>query len=113
MKPDGGDNWLLGVVRRISRESQSLGAVGIETVGRSPAAVNLDISGLRSDRVLPESGIVSGDATLLFVSLEVLQDFRSVNVIHQGTGYRLRPLVEVGRGEDYVIGRYWVDTLPV
>ena len=112
MCPEGGDNWLIGIVRRIGRESQTLGNVGIETVGRAPGVVDFDSEGLRGEGLLLDSAPSAGEGTLLLVSPGVWQDSRPLTFIHDGRRCRLRPYEEQQRGNDYVIGRYWVDILP-
>lgn len=111
MRPDGGDNWLLGIVRRFSRENQTHGNVGIETVGRTPVAVRIDSSGLAGDGLLLDSALTAGTSALLAVAPGVWQDFKPLTFSCVGTDYRLQPLDEAQRGSDYVIGRYWVDVL--
>ena len=111
MRPDGGENWLIGIVRRISRENHTTGRVGIETVGKAPSALRLDSSGLDGDGLLLDAELVVGGAALLVVTPGVWQDFRPVSFEYNADHYLLRPLVEQERGNDYVIGRYWVETL--
>jgi hypothetical protein len=43
MQPEGGDNWLIGVVRRLSRPSLHQAAVGIQTLARSAAPIELRV----------------------------------------------------------------------
>jgi hypothetical protein len=43
LQPEGGSNWLLGVVRRISRERGGEAQVGIQTVSRAPEPVALHV----------------------------------------------------------------------
>jgi hypothetical protein len=43
MQPEGGDNWLIGVVRRLSRPSLQQAAVGIQTLARSAAPIELQV----------------------------------------------------------------------
>jgi hypothetical protein len=43
MRPEGGDNWLIGVVRRLSRPSLQQAAVGIQTLARSAAPIELRV----------------------------------------------------------------------
>ncbi len=43
MQPEGGDNWLIGVVRRLSRPSLQQAAVGIQTLARSAAPIELRV----------------------------------------------------------------------
>jgi hypothetical protein len=41
LQPEGGDNWVLGVVRRLQRDVPQKGAVGIQTIARSARLVQL------------------------------------------------------------------------
>lgn len=41
MQPEGGDNWLLGIVRRYHRENDNEARVGIETIARQAVAEEL------------------------------------------------------------------------
>jgi hypothetical protein len=43
MQPEGGDNWLIGVVRRLSRPSLQQAAVGIQTIARGAVPVELRV----------------------------------------------------------------------
>jgi hypothetical protein len=43
MQPEGGANWLLGVVRRISRDRGGEAQVGIQTISRAPQPVELRV----------------------------------------------------------------------
>ena len=109
MCPDGGENWLIGIVRRISRESQTQGNVGIETIGRSPLAVELNSSGLRGEGLLLESALEAGGSTIMLVPHGVWQDFRPVSFELNERRFLLRPLEEQQRGNDFVMARYWVE----
>ena len=41
LQPEGGDNWLIGIVRRLNRESPQQGAVGIQTLARHGRTIQL------------------------------------------------------------------------
>ncbi len=112
MYPEDGDYWLIGIVRRIDRENQTQGNIGIETVGRAPIAMDIDSEGLKGEGLLLYSVLYAGEMTSLAVSPGIWQDFRPLTFVLDGQTYRLRPQEELHRGNDYVIGRYWVDTLP-
>lgn len=45
LQPEGGDNWVLGVIRRLQREIPQKGAVGIQTIAKSAQQVHLSLSG--------------------------------------------------------------------
>lgn len=111
MCPDGGDNWLIGILRRFARQSPTQGSVGIEIIGRSPRAVTFDSEGLSGEGLLLESMPDTGEATLLVVSPGIWQDARPLTFTLGAKRYQLRPSEEQQRGNDYVIGRYWTYTV--
>ena len=45
LQPEGGDNWVLGVIRRLQREIPQKGTVGIQTIAKSARLVQLSVSG--------------------------------------------------------------------
>jgi hypothetical protein len=45
LQPEGGDNWVLGVIRRLQREIPLKGSVGIQTLAKSARLVELRVSG--------------------------------------------------------------------
>ncbi len=45
LQPEGGDNWVLGVIRRLQREIPLKGSVGIQTIAKSARVVQLSVSG--------------------------------------------------------------------
>ena len=58
LQPEGGDNWVLGVIRRLQREIPQKGSVGIQTIAKSAQLVQLSLSGGAGG----ETGILLGDA---------------------------------------------------
>lgn len=59
LQPEGGDNWVLGVIRRLHRDSPQRGSVGIQTIARSAQLVQLSPSGGAGG----ETGILLGDGS--------------------------------------------------
>ena len=59
LQPEGGDNWVLGVIRRLQREIPLKGSVGIQTIAKSARLVQLSVSGGAGD----ETGILVGDGS--------------------------------------------------
>ena len=45
LQPEGGDNWLIGVIRRLSRELPQQGTVGIQTLARNGRTIQLRLEG--------------------------------------------------------------------
>ena len=58
MQPEGGDNWLIGVIRRLSRPSVTQAAVGIQTLARSAVPVQLHVQMGNTTTLGTEVGII-------------------------------------------------------
>lgn len=59
LQPEGGDNWVLGVIRRLQREIPQKGSVGIQTIAKSARLVQLSVSGGAGG----ETGILVSDGS--------------------------------------------------
>ncbi|MGP1683989.1 MAG: hypothetical protein ACTS8S_16845, partial [Giesbergeria sp.] len=59
LQPEGGDNWVLGVIRRLQREIPLKGSVGIQTIAKSARLVQLSVNGAAGG----ETGILMGDGS--------------------------------------------------
>lgn len=57
LQPEGGDTWVLGVIRRLQREIPLKGLVGIKIIARSAELVQLSLSGAGGG----ETGILISD----------------------------------------------------
>jgi hypothetical protein len=60
MQPEGGPNWLLGIVRRISRDRSGEAQVGIQTISRTPQPVALHVRVGQTVSLDTELGILLG-----------------------------------------------------
>ena len=66
LQPEGGDNWVLGVIRRLQREIPQKGAVGIQTIAKSAQPVQLHVSGgAGGDAGILLDGEAPGEARVL------------------------------------------------
>jgi len=68
LQPEGGDNWVLGVIRRLQRGVGQKGSVGIQTIARSAQLVQLSLgagAGEETGVLLNDGGEASGEARLL------------------------------------------------
>ena len=114
MCPDGGDNWLIGVVRRFSRGSHTKGSLGIETLSRASRVVDFDngCEGLLMDQSLQPGGA----AVIVLLPDDwqgIHQSGRLATLDLDGEKFRLRPLEMQQSGNGYVFGRFWVDQVGV
>ena len=108
LQPEGGDNWVLGVVRRLQREIPQKGSVGIQTVAKSARLVQLSVSGGAGG----EAGILIGDGSESPGEARVLLR-AGVFVPGQNMEYRkgdmtclLMPQGVVESGEEYEVVKF-------
>jgi hypothetical protein len=111
MQPEGGSNWLVGVIRRYVRESPTQGSVGIETLSKSPRAIVADSNGLRCDAVLLESSLHVGDEVRVVMPSAAWEENVALLFEFEGRRVRLQPIVMAESGVDFVLGRYGVATI--
>jgi hypothetical protein len=107
MRPEGGNNWLVGLVRRFSRISESAGGVGIETLSKTPRAMVADSHGLRTD-IIALDPLAAGAVVRLVLSVEAWEEQTPLDVAVDGRLLRLRPIARLEEGSGYVVGRYGV-----
>jgi hypothetical protein len=112
MQPEGGDNWLLGVVRRYGRESDTQAAVGIQTLARQVTAVELKprmassyalavgITGL-----LLRDGVDEGEVRIVLPPA-TFDARESLECVTAGQRLLLTPMDIQESGPDYEIARY-------
>jgi hypothetical protein len=109
MQPEGGSNWLLGVVRRFSRESEAIGVVGVETLSKSPSSFVADSLGLPTPVILLDPP-QEGTEIRVAMSIAAWEEQKRLRVEIGSRTWRLSPgtLAETGAG--HVIGHCRVDT---
>ena len=66
MQPDGGNNWLVGAIRRVNRTSAQEARVGIETLSRAPKVMKFRVRGLGEETgiLLPSAVLGSGEVAI-------------------------------------------------
>lgn len=112
MQPEGGDNWLLGVVRRYGKESDSLASVGIQTLARQ--ADSVELRPRRASAYALTVGIPAlllreggGAGELRAVLPTATFDAReSLECVREGKRFLLVPVELLESGGDYEIARY-------
>ncbi len=111
MRPERSEQWLVGVVRRFARETESQGVVGIETIGKSPRGVDVSCSGIRSQAIVLETPLRQGEMVTMVLPERAWEDFMPVTFMLDNLSARLLPFGISYLGADFVVGRYRVDTL--
>jgi hypothetical protein len=114
LQPDGGQNWVLAVVRRYGRRSETQARVGIQSLSRQATSIELHVHNARA-RALAVSGFpciwlgesgAAGEARIALPANRFdLQQELVFSHDHQRTV--LTPIVLEESGSDYQIGRYY------
>ncbi len=68
LQPEGGDNWVLGVIRRLQRDATHKGTVGIQTIAKSAQLVQLSLgegAGVETGILLSDANDPPGETRLL------------------------------------------------
>ena len=112
VQPEGGNNWLLGIVRRYSRQSENEARAGIESLSRTVAAVELKprtASSYAAVNNIPGlwllDGSEPGEARLLLPPSTF--DMReSLEFDSDGKRHLLTPLAMTESTSDYELARY-------
>jgi hypothetical protein len=101
MQPDGGPNWVIGAVRRVSRVSKDEARIGIETLSRSPALSRF------SGGAEGEQGVMLGSAetgeTSIALRAGVFTRGRNLEAAVDGKQHVYMPQEVDERGDDYEI----------
>ena len=106
MQPDGGNNWIVGMVRRVSKTSGQEARVGIETLSRAPQLTRFALRGTEQPAiVLPAAVSGSGEASIAlragaYVPGQNLESERG------GRSFVYMPQTVAERGDDYDIVRF-------
>ena len=106
-QPEGGANWLVGMVRRVSRVSKDELRVGVETLSRTPAPSRFALPSLQQVQgvLLPPVAPSAGDAA---IALRAGVYNRGENLeCHTGGKHRIyMPQGVAERGDDYEIVKF-------
>ena len=107
LQPEGGSNWVLGIVRRVNKVTGQQAHVGIETLSKTPMLSKFSVSGARS---ASEQGVLlpGGEAAEARIVLKP-GVFAPAQNLEAALGGRHRvyiPQAVAERGEDYEIARF-------
>jgi len=110
LQPEGGSNWIVGVVRRFQRDATQTGAVGIQTLARNanPVPVRLVTAQIGASRDT-ETAILLGDVesteAQVLLRASTLLPGQNLQVEQSGKTYLLIPTGAMERGDDYDLVR--------
>lgn len=106
LQPEGGTNWLAGLVRRVSRTGAGEARVGIQTLSRAPELARFSIRGADEPGVLlPSPDLPLGEA-LIAIRSGVFVPGQSLECERGGRRFVYLPQAVMERGEDYDLVRF-------
>jgi len=107
LQPEGGSNWVLGVVRRVNKTAAQQARVGIETLSKSPVLSQFAISGVKT---MSEQGVLlkNGEASEARIVLKpgVFAPAQNLEIARGERHHIYIPQALAERGEDYEIARF-------
>jgi hypothetical protein len=107
LQPEGGSNWLLGVVRRVNKTGNQQARVGIETLSKSPVLSEFAISGAKgaaASGVLLQNG--AGEEARIVLRPGVFAPAQNLEIARGARQHVYLPQAVAERGEDYEIARF-------
>jgi hypothetical protein len=107
MQPDGGNNWLVGAIRRVSRISAQEARVGIESLSRAPKVVKFRVRGLGEETglLLPSAVLGSGEVSIA-LRAGVYPPGQNLEASFEGREHVYLPQGGPERAEDYELIRF-------
>jgi len=111
MQPEGGENWVLGVVRRYNMNSDVQSSVGIQSLSRHARSIELRprTSGFSATGAIPGIWLYEdskpGEARMVLplASFDVREN---LEFVQDGRRYLMTPIELEETGGDFEIGRY-------
>jgi hypothetical protein len=107
LQPEGGSNWVLGVVRRVTKTAAQQARVGIETLSKTPLLSKFAVSGVAS---VSEQGVLlkDGDAAEARIVLKpgVFAPAQNLEIARGERHHVYIPQAVAEHGEDYEIARF-------
>src|SRR5574343_1184075 len=112
MQPEGGDNWLVGVIRRCHRETESEARVGIQVLARQAVSAELRIRSASSYAAaagVPALLLQDGNAAdemRVVLPPATFDQRESLEYAEGGRRVSLNPVALIEQTSDYEVGRY-------
>lgn len=106
MQPEGGANWIAGMIRRVNRVAGQQARVGIQTLSRAPRALELELRGARVPGILLPSGEAGSLESAIALKPAIFAAGANAESQHEGRQHLYIPQGVVERGEDYEIARF-------
>ncbi len=107
LQPEGGNNWLLGLVRRVNKMGPQQARVGIETLSRTPEVARFALAGTAG---AAEQGVLlksaDGAESRIVLKPGIYAPMQNLEVQRGERQHVYIPQGVAERGEDYEIARF-------
>jgi len=107
LQPEGGTNWVVGVIRRVNKLDGQQARVGIETLSKTPTLSRFAVAGVAS---VTEQGVLlkSGDAAETNIVLKpgVFAPGQNLEIARGTRHHVYLPQAVAERGDDFEIARF-------
>ena len=107
LQPEGGSNWLLGLIRRVNKLAGQQARVGIETLSKTPLLSRFAVAGVAT---ITEQGVLMKGADPAEASIVlkpgVFAPGQNLEVARGARHHVYLPQTVSERGEDYEIARF-------
>lgn len=111
MLPEGSKAWLVGVIRRFVRESETQGAAGIQTLSKTPQAL-VGADGVFDTDIVLLDPLRDGGSARVLIAPHSWTFGVPLRLSVDGHNWRLHPAERLEIDEDWLLGRYVVEALP-
>jgi hypothetical protein len=107
LQPEGGSNWVVGVIRRFQRDSSQQGTVGIQTLGRAALPVQVKLqsgqagTSLDSETAILLNPVDSAPEAQLLLRTGALAAGQNLVLERHGKVHLLLPAGATEHGDDY------------
>ena len=111
VQPEGGNNWVLGVVKRFSKDAEDHAGVGVKALSRQAVSIELRprTSGFSATGAIPgiwlREGNEPGESRVVLPSGSFMVR-ENLEFEHDGRRYLLTPVELLEAGRTFEIGRY-------
>lgn len=110
IQPEGGTNWLVGTVRRFVRESETQGAIGIETLSKAPRAATATDGAMQTDLILLDP-LRDDSSVRIMLPPGNWEEGVPMQLLADGHPWRLHPDEKIEATDEWLIGRCIVESL--
>jgi hypothetical protein len=106
IRPEGGENWLVGAVRRVTRDADNRAGIGIETLSRQPLA--LEVLAPQPGQALLLDAPDEGEPVRIVLPGAGFREGEAIEAALVGRPVRFEPIDVLERGVEFEVARYRV-----